>query len=61
MEQYKVNIEIITIITSMTTWCVRACGLNSLVDYFDAKTCDVWEVIVTTRREMNQEKLFPRV
>jgi hypothetical protein len=33
----------------MTMWFVWACGLNSLVDYFDVKTHDIREVYVTTR------------
>jgi hypothetical protein len=36
---------------------VRVCGLKSLVDYFNVKTCDVWEVNVTTRREILIEKI----
>ena len=29
-----------------------ACGLNSLVDNFNVKTCDVWKANVTTRKEI---------
>ncbi len=50
-----------TIITMMTTWCVRACGLNSLVVYFNVKTHDIWEGNVTIRRALNWEHPFPRV
>ena len=34
MEWHKVTIAIMTRITMTTTWCVWACGLNSLVAYF---------------------------
>jgi hypothetical protein len=33
----------------MTTWCMGARALNSLVDYFNVETYDTHEVIVTTR------------
>jgi hypothetical protein len=42
MEEHQVEIAIM---------CVRACGLNALVVYFDVKTCDLWEGCVTTRSE----------
>ena len=28
------------------------CGWDSLVDYFNARTHDIWEVNVTTRKEI---------
>jgi hypothetical protein len=51
----KVNIVIKTIITTMTTWSVQACGWNSLVDYFNVKVRDIWEGDVTTRTEIETE------
>ena len=42
VEQHKVNITVMTIMTMMKT-CMRACGLNSLANYFDVKTHDIWE------------------
>ena len=36
----------------MTTWCVRARGLNSLMVYFNAKSPDVWEGNATIRGEI---------
>jgi hypothetical protein len=46
----------------MTMSCVLAYGLNFLVDCFNVKTCDIWEVHVTTRREkFKWKRLFPRV
>ena len=45
----------------MTTRCVQACGWNSVTDYFDVKTYDIWEVNVTTRRDLKIEHPFPRV
>ena len=46
MKQHKVNITI------MTMWCVQACGLNSLVVYFNVKTHNIYEASVTTRSEV---------
>jgi hypothetical protein len=40
MEQHKVNIAKMTM---MTTRCGQACGLNSLAGYFNVKACDIWE------------------
>jgi hypothetical protein len=40
----------------MRVW-VRACGLRSLVVYFNVETCDIWEEKVTTRREIYIENL----
>ena len=31
---------------------MRMCGLNALVNYFNVKTCDMWEGDVTTRRDI---------
>jgi hypothetical protein len=51
----KVNIAM------MTMWCVRACGLNSLVDFFNVNLrymrgkCDNKEEI------LNQTHVFPRI
>ena len=45
MEQHKVNIAVMT---KMTMKCMQACGLKSVVDYFDVKT----HSNVTTRREI---------
>ena len=42
----KINIAI------MTTWCVQACGLNSLAVYFDVKTCDICKGNVTLNTEI---------
>ena len=36
----------------MTTWWVRACGLNSLKNYFNVKTHGIWEGSVITRRNI---------
>ena len=33
------------------------CGLVSLVDYFNAKTHNIWEGNVTTRRETESEHI----
>ena len=38
-------------------WCVRACGLISLVDDCNVKACDIWEGNVTTRREILTEHI----
>ena len=34
----------------MTIRCMGACGLNSLVVFFNAKTYDIWEENITTER-----------
>jgi hypothetical protein len=36
---------------------LRACDLTSLVDYFNAKTCDIWKRNVTTKREFLTEHI----
>ena len=36
---------------------MQACGLISLVDYFNVKACDIWEGNVTTRREILTEHI----
>ena len=38
--------------------CVRACGLNSLVVYFNVKTHDVWEGDMPTRSEIQTKKIY---
>ena len=38
---------------------MRACGLNSLMDRFNVRTCDIWEVNMTTRREIYYENIRP--
>ena len=57
MEQYKVNIAIMTMITMMITCCVQACGLNTLVVSIVVKACDIWEGIATTRGESQVENI----
>ena len=49
METHKANTTI------MTMRCVRACGLNSLEDYFNIRALDIWEENVTTRQEILTE------
>ena len=53
-ESHKVNM---TIMTMMTTWCMRVCGLNSVVDYCNVKTHDMWEGNVITWREISTEHI----
>ena len=52
MDEHNVNIAITITITMMSMSCVRPFGLDSLVDYFNVETCDIWEENVTTRREI---------
>ena len=43
----------------MTMCCVQACGLNSLVDYFNVKTHDILEGNVTTKGGILTESSHP--
>ena len=45
----------------MTTWCVWACGLNSLVYYSNVRSHYIQEGNVTTNKgDLNQEHPFAR-
>jgi hypothetical protein len=41
----------------MTMWFVRACGLKSLVIYFNIKICDIWEKNMAVRSEIMTENI----
>ena len=43
MKKHKANIAIMIITRMIATCCMQACGLNSLVDYFNVKTLDILE------------------
>ena len=57
LESHKVQHCNMTIITMMTTWCVRVCGLNSLVVYFNVRTRDFGEGKVTAGSEIWTENI----
>ena len=40
----------------MAAWCVRACGLNPLVVYFNVNTHDIWEESMITRCDISRYK-----
>jgi hypothetical protein len=41
---------------------VQVCGLNSLMDYFSVKTCDIWEGNCDNKEgHLNCAHMFPRV
>ena len=44
----------------LTIWCVRACDLNPLMDYYNVKIHDIWERNVTTRRDILTEHISCR-
>ena len=45
------------ILAMMAMWCVRACGLNPLVVYFDVNTHYIWKGNMITRREISSENI----
>ena len=42
-------------------WCVRACGLDSSVGYFNVKTYDIWGKCDNKEGEFNWALMFPRI
>ena len=59
MEEHKVNIALMNIIIMMTTYCVRACGLHSLVVFYNVETHTIYgEGNVTTRSEISIKNKF---
>ena len=39
-------------------WCVWVYDVNSLVDWLNVKTCDIWEENVTIRKEVKTEHIL---
>ena len=42
-KEHKVSIAIMTLITTLTIWCMRAYGLNACMVNLHVKKCDIQE------------------